>query len=327
MQPRKTIVVQLGHDALAMALWRRVHARREDFEVQLTRDVDAMLRRVDGMKPDAVVLELADLQRPSREVLRAIRSHDPPPRIVVVLRENTEVDDDALFAEGVDAIARAPVDVAGLIETIVTAALAEEFMRGVIGGVGVLDLVQMLCLARRGGIVRFVGAQTHGAIWLEDGEIVHATWGALTGMDALVQLTGLEQGSFRVGLPGLVPRRSIEDGWRHTLMNAACLADELRNSEVPTATEAVNEPAAKELPPVADMHGRNWQARYRELTELGLAAMRGGDLAGARRQWNEAKRLQETYGQQGESSTLTLDRGGTHAELGAELPRGLPATA
>jgi hypothetical protein len=40
---------------------------------------------------------------------------------------------------------------------------------------------------------------------------------------------------------------------------------------------------------------RSWQARYQELIESGLAAMRGGDLAAARGHWNEAKLLQETH--------------------------------
>jgi Domain of unknown function (DUF4388) len=324
MHTRKTIVVHLGHDALAMALWRRVHARRDDFEVQLTRDYDAMLRRIDGVRPDTVVLELADLQRASRDLLAAIRDHDPAPRIVVLVREGAEIEDDALLAHGVDAIARAPVDVAGLIETIVTTALAEETMRGTIGGVGMLDVVQMLCLARRSGTVRFSGGQGSGAIWLEDGEIVHATWRELTGMDALVQLTALEEGRFVAHAAGVIPRRSIDDGWRHALMNAACLADERRAHDVSPPTEAVNE-----SPPVTElMAGRNWQVRYRELTELGLASMRGGDLASARRHWNEAKRLQELYAQQGEPS-VALDPGlaATHSEPSSARVRGVPATA
>ncbi|HWB75300.1 MAG TPA: DUF4388 domain-containing protein, partial [Nannocystaceae bacterium] len=272
-------------DALALALWRRVHARREDFEVQLARDAEALVRRVDAVRPAAVVVEVADLLPARRAFLQELRARDPAPRVLVLVREGAVIGDDELLAEGVDAIARAPVDVVSLIELLELVTLAEETMRGSLAGIGLLDLVQMLCLARRDGVVRVATEDEHGAIWLEQGEIVHAVWGERAGMDALVQLTTLDGGAFRVFGAGVVPARTIADGWRHALMNAACLADERRAH--------ADEP---DIAPVTELPQRPWQQRYRELTELGLAAMRGGDLAGARRHWNEARQLQESHG-------------------------------
>jgi hypothetical protein len=49
------------------------------------------------------------------------------------------------------------------------------------------------------------------------------------------------------------------------------------------------------VPVSAQAAQRGWQARYQELIELGLAAMRGGDLPAARAHWNEAKLLQESH--------------------------------
>ena len=285
MHTRKTIVVQVGHDALAMALWRRVHARHEDFELQLARDAEALVQRVDAVRPAAVVVELADLSPPRRAFLQELRVRDPRPRVLAIVREGAVIADDELLAEGVDAIARAPVDVAPLIEMLELVVLADETMRGSLAGIGLLDLVQMLCLARRDGVVRVASDHGHGAIWLEQGEIVHAVWCEHAGMDALVQLTTLDAGVFRVYGAGVVPARTIADGWRHALMNAACLADERRAH--------ADEP---DMAPVTELPQRPWQQRYRELTELGLAAMRGGDLAGARRHWNEARELQESHG-------------------------------
>lgn len=322
MQPRKTIVVQLGHDALAMTLWRRVHARRDDLEVQLTRDVDALLQRVDAVRPAVTVLELPDLSPPRRALLRELRSRDPAPRIVAVVREGCTLDDDALLVEGVDAIVRAPIDVAAMIDTVETVAQADETMRGQLAAIGLLDVVQMLCLARRDGVVRLAAREGHGAIWIEHGEIVHATWDGHAAMDALVQLTALDEGTFRVHAAGVVPQRSIVESWRHALMNAACLADE-RRANVPTAEQ--EQPAA-EMAPVAELPARAWQVRYRELTELGLAAMRGGDLASARTHWNEARRLQEANG---DEDAAELEPGPASGRAGLVAPRvrGYPASA
>jgi hypothetical protein len=213
------------------------------------------------------------------------------PRVVVVSRDRSQQHDDALLAEGAETIRHLPADVPSLVDVVVTLLAAEETMTGRIGHVGVLDLVQMLCLSRRSGAVRFSAAEGSGGVWLENGEIVHAAWCEAVGMDALVRLTVLESGTFRCIVGAPIPRRTIVEGWRQALMSAACLADEQRRE----ADGPSPQPTADVVPVNGHAPARPWQTRYQELIELGLAAMRGGDLASARTHWNEAKLLQESH--------------------------------
>jgi len=301
MSERKTIVVAVGQDALSMALWRGLSTRRDDLDVHLAKSDAAMTMLLAHARPAVVVLEVADTGDESLARLRRVCSAEPAPRVVVVSRDRSQRTDDALLAEGAEIIRHVPVDVTTLVDAVDTLLASEETMAGRIGHVGVLDLVQMLCLARRSGAVRFRAPDGGGGVWLEDGEIVHAAWSDAVGMDALVRLTVLESATFRCFTGGPVPRHTIAEGWRQALMSAACLADEQRkDAEGPS-----EQPTADVVPVNGHAQARTWQARYQELIELGLAAMRGGDLAAARTHWNEAKLLQESHAEDVEREVTT----------------------
>jgi len=292
MDTRKRIVVALGQDALALALWRGLHGQREDVDVHLARRPDVLATLLDGVAPDVVVLEIMDARAETMAALAELCGRDRAPRVIAVSRDRSPRADDALVAAGVEAIRHAPCDVPALVEVVESVLRAEETMRGRLGPIGILDLVQMLCMSGRSGSVRFASTAGRGGIWLERGDIVHAVWRDSAGMDALVQLTTLDDGAFRAFGPGVPPRRTISEAWRHALMTAACLADERRarhgTQELPAQTADVV-PVNRETAP------RKWQVRYQELTDLGLAAMRAGDFAAARRAWTEAKQLQEEH--------------------------------
>lgn len=291
MDQRKTVLVAVGQDALALALWRGLHARRDDIEVHLARSPQALAMLLEHARPAIVVIEVEELGDSGLALLRSAVASPSTPRVVAISRVRSPRVDDILLAEGAEVVRHAPVDVTTLVDAIEAAFGAEETMTGRVAHVGVLDLVQMLCLARRSASVRFTAAEGRGGIWLEDGEITHAAWCELVGMDALVRLCVLDSGTFQCFVGGAVPRRTIADGWRQALMSAAYLADEQRKH----AEDSSSSLPSAEIVPANGVAARNWQARYQELIEAGLAAMRGGDLAAARGHWNEAKLLQESH--------------------------------
>jgi CheY-like chemotaxis protein len=289
MTERKTILVVVGQDALALAVWRALLARRADLDVHVARSPEALSMLVAHAEPSVAIVDVEHANADALARMRRVAACGSSPRIVAIAREKSPHIDDILSGEGADAVVHTPVDVAPLVDTVGALLGAEDTMQGRVSPVGVLDLVQMLCLARRTASVRFEAPDGRGGIWLENGDIVHAMWTDAVGMEALVRLTVLESGTFRctTGVPA--PRRTITDNWRQSLMNAACLADERRRGESSADTLT----GAPVVAVNAHAQARNWRARYEELIELGLAAMRGGDLAAARVHWNEAKQLQE----------------------------------
>lgn len=124
-----------------------------------------------------------------------------------------------------------PVDSAGFatvfsaIDALAEAAPQEGF-RGVMRRMGIQEVLQMECLARKSSILEIFTGRVRGRIFIFEGAIVHAESGKLQGEVALYGLLGLRGGEFNF-LEYIEPaHRTIEGQWEGLLMEAARLSDE-----------------------------------------------------------------------------------------------------
>ncbi|MBA2502544.1 MAG: DUF4388 domain-containing protein [Pyrinomonadaceae bacterium] len=89
------------------------------------------------------------------------------------------------------------------------------------------NVLQIICLERqRVGIMLRRNAES-GAIYFEDGEIVHATVGRLVGEEAVYQLLTWTEGNFRTTTDVKIERRTIRSRWDQLLMEGMKRLDEL----------------------------------------------------------------------------------------------------
>jgi hypothetical protein len=109
--------------------------------------------------------------------------------------------------------------------------LARRELGGQLAQVAVVDLVQLLHGGRRTGVVELAHApalrkQEAGALWLHEGELVHATVGSqVSGRKALFRLLGWREGRFSFTAEKRAPTQSLSGPTR------VLLAEGLRQSE------------------------------------------------------------------------------------------------
>jgi hypothetical protein len=123
-------------------------------------------------------------------------------------------------------------------------------MTGTLGLFSLVDLIQLLSGARRSGRLLVQHPRGDAKLYFEEGEIVHAIFGELSGDIAVYALFADERGpfSFASGLPAM--ERTIEIGTRNLVLEAVRRLDEARRDEpqpvpfesdmVPETTEAVD---------------------------------------------------------------------------------------
>jgi len=102
----------------------------------------------------------------------------------------------------------------------------EEGFRGVLRRVGLQDVLQMECLARNSSLLKINAGSVHGAVFVKDGQIIHAQCGGRVGEDAFNYLLGLAGGEFDVQPFTAPPNQSISGSWEFLLMEAARRRDE-----------------------------------------------------------------------------------------------------
>jgi len=105
----------------------------------------------------------------------------------------------------------------------------EEGFRGVLRRVGLQDVLQMECLARSSSVLEISTSQARGSVFVQEGQIVHAQVGELTGEEAFNHLMALAGGNFNLKPFTEPPARTISGSWEFLLMEAARQRDEAQD--------------------------------------------------------------------------------------------------
>jgi CheY-like chemotaxis protein len=101
-----------------------------------------------------------------------------------------------------------------------------EGFKGIVRQVGLTELLQLECLARKSSVLEIKGPNAEGRIYISEGAIIHAEIGDVLGEKALAGLYGLKGGEFRLA-PFTQPSRHTIDGhWEGLLLEAAQVCDE-----------------------------------------------------------------------------------------------------
>lgn len=102
----------------------------------------------------------------------------------------------------------------------------QQGFQGVLRRVGLQDVIQMECLGRNSSVLEVHNEHVLGRIYIENGNIIHAAGGELTGERALHRLLALPGGSFELVPFEAPPEITISGPWEFLLMEAARVRDE-----------------------------------------------------------------------------------------------------
>lgn len=98
--------------------------------------------------------------------------------------------------------------------------------QGGLPGVGLPDVIQMECLGRNSSILEVCNEHVLGRIYIEEGQLIHAAGGELTGERALQKLLSLPGSSFELVPFEPPPQRTLSSPWEVLLAGAARVKNE-----------------------------------------------------------------------------------------------------
>lgn len=149
----------------------------------------------------------------------------------------------------------------------VEAALDENQFSGELGGISLVDLLQVLNMGRRTAAVTLERRGEVGRIYLKRGEVVHAQVGELSGRDAFDRLFAWKGGSFGSEPGHEPPETTIAEPFNGLLLDSFRLMDEsddlegdidqafggqfFNHDDADAATDSI----AGDLEPESDPHG------------------------------------------------------------------------
>ena len=203
------------------------------------------------LKSDKISLVAVDVNMPvldGVQFLALVHRRYPALKKVTLTSDATDEKRAAALAAGADLFIEKPHSPEGMKSVFVM--LGEllnwkprDGFQGVLRSVSLPDVIQMECLGRNSSILEVADRTLTGRIYIEDGRIIHAVVGEMTGEAAFQKLLALPGGSFELQHFEAPGERTIEGQWEFLLMEAARVHDE-RTPEPPPAVEPTAEPGS-----------------------------------------------------------------------------------
>jgi CheY-like chemotaxis protein len=189
---------------------------------------------LDALKQQRMDLAIVDMNMPlldGIQFLNLLGKRFPDLKKVTLTGFATEEKRTQCLANGAELVIEKPhtpdgfKSVYAMLDDLISWAPQQGF-QGMLRRVGLQDVIQMECLGRNSSVLEVHNEQMLGRIYIEDGSIIHAAGGGLTGEGALQKLLALPGGSFELVPFEKPPERTIEGQWESLLMEAARVRDE-----------------------------------------------------------------------------------------------------
>ncbi|HUB87095.1 MAG TPA: response regulator [Verrucomicrobiae bacterium] len=253
--PRQVLFVDDEQDFLRVVRDSLAPLCDGQWEIHCASTTDAALETLKQRKIDLAVVDTNMPVLDGVQFLKLLGKRHPDLKKVSLTAFVTEGNRSACLAAGAELFIEKPrspdgfKSVFAMLDDLMNWAPQEGF-RGMLRRVGLQDVIQMECLGRNSSVLEVYNDHVFGRIYIENGSIIHAAGGDLTGERALQRLLALPGGSFELVPFEPPPQITINGPWEFLLMEAARVRDEMASQ---IASEPEVDPktlAAPEAPAV-----------------------------------------------------------------------------
>lgn len=317
-QRRPKVLVVDDEDNIVLALHRVLYQDNHRYDVLLARSAEIAQEIIEDTPIDVLVTDVHLPDKSGMDLLGWVSVQAPRTRVIVMTAFDVARIKDRAHAFGCLRLVRKPFDVHEMRAAILRALTLRDTFTGDLSELSCVDVIQMLCLARKTAALRLSEGESAGVIHIDAGEIHHAVWDEETGEEAFFRMLAVKNGLFYTSpLPPDV-ERTIRSDWQYLLIEGLRRLDEAAAGAVEPERPSVRlaAPVAEGAPSRARENGvervtvtlsRGTMGTMLEgpspapassprpdvtrLVDEGYRALRAGRRDEARRAWEEALRL------------------------------------
>src|SRR5947207_1121111 len=204
-------------------------------------------------------LLICDLKMPKMDglqVLSIVRRKYPHLRTVVLTSVADEQFRSRVYALGVDLFWNKPgtdQEIKMFLECL-ESLLGRESAGGFRGiqSKSLVDIIQLECITHSASVLRITNGPLIGKIWIQDGELIDAEAGELTGEAAFHKILSWRTGMFETLPPDASRPRTISKSYNALLLETAQALDESRS---PAPSQGETKPASSPLAELSQVEG------------------------------------------------------------------------
>lgn len=231
-QRRPKVLVVDDEDNIVLALHRVLYQDNHRYDVLLARSAEIAQEIILDMTIDVLVTDVHLPDKSGMDLLGWVSVQAPRTRVIVMTAFDVHRIKDRAHAFGCLRLVRKPFDVHEMRAAIVRALTLRDTFTGDLSELSSVDVIQMLCLARKTAALRISEGDSAGVIHIDAGEIHHAVWDERSGEEAFYRMLAVKDGLFYTSpLPPDV-ERTIHGDWQYLLIEGLRRLDEAAAGEI-----------------------------------------------------------------------------------------------
>jgi CheY-like chemotaxis protein len=204
-----TSVLVVDDDApLGRALARELRANGYDSEP--VHGYDEAMQRLSTQSYDVLLTDLRMGDKDGLDLILASAASFPSTRPILMSAYATAKDSERAKELGAVRVLCKPFDTTDLLQAVERAVESAQGFVGSVHGLSLIDMLQMFHYAQRSVSVQVLGGLP-ASIHLKNGQIVHASYGATSGEEALSQILTLPAGSLQTSPLETVPQTIAQE--------------------------------------------------------------------------------------------------------------------
>ena len=243
---RPKVLIVDDEDNIVLALHRVLYQDNNRYDVLLARSAEIAEKILGDARVDVLVTDVHLPEKSGMDLLSWVAVQAPRTRVIVMTAFDISGIKDRAHAFGCLRLVRKPFDVHDMRAAILHALSVRDSFAGNLAELSCVDVIQMLCIARKSTALRFSEGRSAGVIHIENGEIVHAVWDDLVGEDAFFRMLSVKNGLFYTSPLPPELERTMKGDWQYLLIEGLRRLDEAGG--VPSAGTDSDRPSVRFLP-------------------------------------------------------------------------------
>jgi len=245
---RSKVLIVDDEDNIVLALHRVLYQDNDRYDVLLARSAEIAQQILEGARVDVLVTDVHLPEKSGMDLLSWVSVQAPSTRVIVMTAFDISGIKDRAHAFGCLQLMRKPFDVHEMRAAILRALSLRDTFSGSLSELSCVDVIQMLCIARKSTALRLSEGSSTGVIHIEAGEPVHAVWDDVSGEDAFFRILGVKNGLFYTApLPPDV-ERSIRGDWQYLMIEGMRRLDEANAARGGAEPDTGDRPSLRLVP-------------------------------------------------------------------------------
>lgn len=227
MSDKRVLIVDDEED-LTWTISKHLSRDKDKFELIA---VNSAMAALDVLAQVPVNLVVTDIRMPEisgLDLLLKIKENYPQTKVVIMTAYGSSEVQEEANRRGCFKYIEKPFEIQDLRQLILDVLQEKKGFEGKISDFQLTDLIQLLCLGRQTNSIHFEKDGSHGAIYFDEGDIVHAEVDQVEGEEAFYEILSWEGGAFQLQKGEKAPKETIFKSWQNLMLEGLRRLDELR---------------------------------------------------------------------------------------------------